>query len=125
MLKNKLKIITHIGASSFSVAALAETHHPTDTDFNRFAFIVYGVDVPEFSEVISELYENCLSDNYMQYDERVIRTMKDSDTIRITRSGDLVNISRGNLKIIYSGLIGDLKQVADKLLKDYKQNEKE
>jgi hypothetical protein len=61
----------------------------------------------------------------MQYDERVIRTMKDSDTIRITRSGDLVNISRGNLKIIYSGSIGALKQVADKLLKDYKQNEKE
>ena len=45
MLKNKLKIITHIGASSFSVAALAETHHPTDTDFNRFAFIVYGIDI--------------------------------------------------------------------------------
>lgn len=125
MLKNKLKIITHIGASSFSVAALAETHHPADTDFNRFAFIVYGVNIPEFSEVISELYENCISDNYMQYDERVIRTTKDSDTIRITRSGYLVNISRGNLKIIYSGLIADLKQVADKLLKDYKQNEKE
>ena len=125
MLKNKLKIITHIGASSFSVAALAEARHPTDTDFNRFAFIVYGVSIPEFSEVISELYENCLNDNYMQYDERVIRTTKDSDTIRITRSGYLVNISRGNLKIIYSGSIGALKQVADKLLKDYKQNEKE
>ena len=114
------KFITAFGANSFSVAGLFQDAHPSDTESFRFAFVIYNVTVKEFCDAINNLYSNSQNpEKYIQYDDVVIRTLNPRDNTRITREGYSLYITRGNLRVVYSGWIKDMYNLCKQLETDY------
>ena len=114
------KFITAFGANSFSVAGLFQDAHPSDTESFRCAFVIYYVTVIEFCDAINNLYSNSQNpEKYMQYDDVVIRTLNPRDNTRITREGCSLYITRGNLRVVYSGWIKDMYNLCKQLETDY------
>lgn len=114
------KFITVFGARSFSVAGLREDPHPSDTDSYRFSFTVYSISVDEFCKAIYALHTNATDpDKYARYEDVAISTPSKQDTLRITREGYSLYITRGNLKVIYSGWVKDMYELCKQLEVDY------
>ena len=114
------KFITAFGANSFSVAGLYQSPHPLDTERFRFTFIVYGISVQDFCDTISKLYLNSQDSLYYSTSEDVIlkaSTLK--DTLRITREGSDLYITRGNLKVLYTGSVNDVNALCKELKTSY------
>lgn len=119
-LHQMFKFITAFGARSFSVAGLREDPYPSDSESYRFSFTVYSVSVGEFCKVIYALHANAADpDKYAACEDVVIKTSSMSDALRITREGHCLNITRGNLKVIYSGRVSDVYVLCKQLEVDY------
>lgn len=114
------KFITSFGASSFSVAGLREDLYPSDTETYRFSFTVYSVSVDEFCKVIYELHANATDPaKYATYEDVAIKTSSVHNALRITREGYVLYITRGNLKVIYSGWVETMYELCKQLEADY------
>lgn len=117
------KFITAFGANSFSVAGLLPDAHPSDTETFRFAFIVYGVSVQEFCDTINAMYLNSQdNEKYSEYEDVLVKAAAPRNTLRITREGYCLYITRGNLKVIYSGWVGDMYKLCKQLDLDYSKH---
>lgn len=114
------KFITAFGANSFSVAGLYQTHHPIDTERFRFSFIVYGVSVQDFCDTVHKLYTNAQDSlHYCSQDDVIVKAATPRDTLRITRYGSDLYITRGNLKVIYAGSVNDINELCKELKQSY------
>ena len=117
------KFITTFGANSFSVAGLRLDIHPSDTETFRFAFIVYGVSVQEFCGTINAMYLNSQDNKkYAEYEDVLVKAAEHGDALRITRDGHCLYITRGNLKVIYSGWVCDMHALCKQLDLDYSKH---
>ena len=114
------KFITTFGANSFSVAGLHQSPHPIDTERFRFTFIVYGISVQDFCDTVYKLYLNSQDSLYSRKsDDVVVKAATLRDTLRITREGSDLYITRGNMKVLYNGSVNDINDLCKELKTSY------
>lgn len=79
-----------------------------DTDSSHFSFAIY-VNEEEFCQGLDKLIANSLdNDKYHIPDEVIIHSSYVYDVTRLVRDCSSVHITRGNLKVMYSGHTGSL-----------------
>lgn len=105
-----MRFLAHSTFSSLAVAGISENSQRADTDDSHFSFMIYTVCPEDFATAIEQCIialDDC--DMYSDLQEIVLQGTRHYDTIRIVRDGQIVSITRGNLKVLFYGSLAVLR----------------
>lgn len=94
-----------------------------DTSSSHFSFTIY-VNEEEFCKALDELLDNYFSDEmYYVLDDKSIWALNPSNATRMVRDCGSIHITRGNFKVMYSGIPGALIGLTDVIRKAVKDRD--